>query len=132
VNSGRHYVKIERTPEEQARIDAIRERFQRERPSLDELVASGECEPPISQGEYWDMVEMLVSLRAAREKAGLDRDAVANRIGIDAEFLARLETGKDDPTMDLLRRYAAVLGKQIVLSLADLPQPSSTDAAVSS
>jgi DNA-binding XRE family transcriptional regulator len=125
-------MKIERTPEEQARIDAIRERFQRERPSLEELVASGECEPAISQGEYWDMVEMLVALRAARENAGLDRGTVAVRIGIDAESLARLESGKDDPTMDLLRRYAAALGKQIVLSLADLPQPSSPDAAVNS
>lgn len=120
--NARRYVKIDRSPEEQARIDAIRERFQHERPSLEELVASGEFEPPIGQGEYWDMVEMLVALRHEREIAGLDRDAVARRMGIDSDVFARLETGKDDPTMDLLRKYAAAVGKQIVLTLTDLPQ----------
>jgi DNA-binding XRE family transcriptional regulator len=128
MNSGHTHMKIERTPEDQARIDAIRERFQRERPSLDELVASGEFEPPISQGEYWDMIELLVSLKAERERTGLDRETVATRIGIDVESLSRLETGKDDPTMDLLRRYAAALGKKIVLTLTDLPQSSSADS----
>src|SRR4051794_41337583 len=38
----RIYQKTEPTPEEQARIREIRERFQRERPSLEELVASGD------------------------------------------------------------------------------------------
>ena len=132
MNPSRRHMRIERTPEEQARIEAIRDRFQRERPSLEDLVASGECEPPISQGEYWDMVEMLVSLRAARDNAGLNRETVAARIGIEPESLARLENGKEDPTMDLLRRYAAALGKQIILSLADLPQAASPDTSVNS
>lgn len=120
--NARRYVKIDRSPEEQARIDAIRERFQRERPSLEELVASGEFEPAISQGEYWDMVEMVVALRHEREVAGLDRDTVAKRMGMDSDSLTRLETGKEDPTLDLLRKYAAAVGKQIVLTLTDLPQ----------
>lgn len=118
----RHYVKIDRPPDEQGRIDAIRERFQRERPSLDELVQSGEFEPSISQGEYWDMIEMVVALRREREAAGLDRNTVAARMGVDSDSLARLETGKEDPTLDVLRKYASVIGKQIVLTLTDLPQ----------
>lgn len=120
--NARHYVKIDRSPDEQARIDAIRERFQRERPSLDELVQSGEFEPSISQGEYWDMIEMVVALRREREAAGLDRNTVAARMGVDSDSLARLETGKEDPTLDVLRKYASVVGKQIVLTLIDLPQ----------
>lgn len=124
----RRYVKLDRSPEEQARIDGLRERFQRERPSLNELVESGEFEPPISQGEYFDMVEMLVSLRTAREQARLSQKIVASRMGVDADFLAALETGKEEPTMDILRQYAGALGKQIVLSLADIPQASSTDS----
>jgi DNA-binding XRE family transcriptional regulator len=127
MNLQRRYVKIERTPEDQSRIDAIRERFQRDRPSLEELVDSGEFEPPISAGDYWDMVEMVVALRAAREAAGLDQNAVAARIGIDPEMLGRLESGKDDPTIALLRRYAAALGKQIVLTLSDVPNPPSAN-----
>lgn len=115
-------MKIDRSPDEQARIEAIRERFQRERPALEQLVTSGEFEPSISQGEYWDMVEMVVALHREREAAGLDLDTVAGRMGIDSDSLARLETGKEDPTLDLLRKYAAAVGKQIVLTLTDLPQ----------
>ena len=126
--NGRHYVKIDRSPEEQARIDAIRERSQRERPSLDELVESGEFEPSISQGDHWDMVEMVVALRRERENAGLDRDTVAGRMGIDSDSLARLETGKEDPMLDLLRKYASAVGKQIVLTLTDLPQVPSASS----
>ena len=120
--NARHYMKIDRSPDEQARIDVIRERFQRERPALEQLVTSGEFEPSISQGEYWDMVEMVVALHREREAAELDRDIVAGRMGIDSDLLARLETGKEDPTLDLLRKYAAAVGKQIVLTLTDLPQ----------
>lgn len=122
----RHYVKIDRSPEDQARIDAVRERFQRDRPSLEELVESGEFEPSTSQGEYWDRVEMLAALHKEREAAGLDRETVAGRMGIDSDALARLETGNEDPTLDILRKYAAAVGKQIVLTLTDVPQVPGT------
>jgi hypothetical protein len=42
--------KIDRTPDEQARIDAIRAHFQRDRPTHEELIASGEFEGPIAAG----------------------------------------------------------------------------------
>ncbi|HJT34644.1 MAG TPA: helix-turn-helix transcriptional regulator [Pirellulales bacterium] len=119
-------MKIERSLEDQARIDAVRERFQRDRPSLEELLASGEFEPPVPQGEHWDLVEMLVALRSARERAGQSREEIASRMGVDSEDIVRLETGKKAPTLEILNRYAAALGKQIVLSLADLPDPSSS------
>lgn len=120
------HMKIERSLEDQARIDAVRERFQRDRPSLEELLASGEFEPPVPQGEHWDLVEMLVALRSARERAGQSREEIASRMGVDSEDIVRLETGKKPPTLEILNRYAAALGKQIVLSLADLPGPSSS------
>lgn len=119
------YMKIERTPEDQARIDEIRERFQRDRPSLDELVASGEFEPPVPQGEHWDLVGMLVALRSSRERTGQSRDAIASKMGVeDAQVVLQLETGKIAPTLDILSRYAAALGKQIVLTLTDIPAAS--------
>ena len=49
----RRQVKIERTEEEKARLKAVRERFQREKPTSEQLVASGEYNPPIRQSEYW-------------------------------------------------------------------------------
>lgn len=49
----RRQLKIERTDEEKARLKAMRERFQREKPTSEQLVASGEYHPPISQSEFW-------------------------------------------------------------------------------
>jgi DNA-binding XRE family transcriptional regulator len=128
---GARAVKLERTPEERARTDAVRERFQRERPSLEDAIASGEFEPPISQSECWDMVEMVVTLWRARETAGFESSTVANRMGIDKDSLARLEVGKGDPTINLLRRYAVAEGKQIVLALSDLPPVSNPNSVPS-
>lgn len=116
--------KIDRSPEDQARIDALRERFQRERPSLDELVESGEFDAPIPQGEHWDLIEMLVALRSERERRGLSRDEVAARMGVEPDILRLLEMGKSEPTLSTLSKYAAAMGKQIVLSLTDLVGPS--------
>ena len=53
----RRQMKIDRTPEEQARLKAVCERFQKEKPSLDELVASGEYALPIKQAEYWELMK---------------------------------------------------------------------------
>jgi len=52
----RRQVKIERTEEEKARLKAVRERFQREKPTSEQLVASGEYNPPIRQSEYWGLM----------------------------------------------------------------------------
>ena len=44
----RTFRKSERTPEERAELEAEREYFARERPGLEDLIASGEYE-----GSYW-------------------------------------------------------------------------------
>lgn len=119
-----HHRKIDRSPEDQIRIDALRERFQRERPAMDDLVDSGEFGTPIPQGEHWDLIEMLVALRSERDRRGLSRDEVATRMGVEPELLSLLETGKSEPTLGILSQYATALGKQIVISLADIGGPS--------
>lgn len=50
----RKTLKIERTPEEKKRLEEIREKFQREKPGLDELIASGEYEGPVRLGKIID------------------------------------------------------------------------------
>gem|GEM_PF-6958757 len=45
-------LKIDRTPEEKARIKAIRAKFQRERPSLKKLIVIGDCLPAMTLGAY--------------------------------------------------------------------------------
>jgi DNA-binding XRE family transcriptional regulator len=116
----RTHLKIQRTPEEQARLRAAREKFQTERPGIDELVASGEYEGPMPLGVYQDLVETLAHLRLAREKEGLSLADVAERSGIDRAAVSRLENGHNaNPTIDTLGRYAAALGKRIAFSIVD-------------
>jgi predicted transcriptional regulator len=111
--------------EERARQRAVREKFQKERPSLRELVESGDAPEPISMRLYIELRLALNDLKKAREAAGLSLADVAERSGIDKAALSRLENGvHDNPTVDTLMRYAAALGKKLVWTLQDLA-PSS-------
>jgi transcriptional regulator with XRE-family HTH domain len=102
-----------RTGEDLARYQAIRERFQREKPSLEELVSSGEYNEPLPMGEYLSIRQAVFALRKAREAAGLSLADVAERTGIDKAALSRIETGQHmNPTVSTLCRYAHALGKR--------------------
>ncbi len=110
----RIYRKTARTPEEKARIEAIREKFQREKPSLEDLIASGEYDGPVPQGAYLELRRLMHLLRTARERQGLSLADIAERTGIDKAALSRLETGKQiNPTIDTVWRYAHAVGKQL-------------------
>src|SRR5215212_10155364 len=99
------------TPEDRARHKAIREKFQRERPTHQELIESGEYIGPIPHGVYLELRAALHDLKKAREAAGLSLADVAERSGIDKAALSRLENGvHDNPTVETLMRYAAALG----------------------
>jgi transcriptional regulator with XRE-family HTH domain len=117
----RIHAKTERTPEEKERIRQIRERFQRERPTLEELVASGDCAPPVPQGAYRQLRVLMHALKTAREQQGLSLADVAERSGIDKAALSRLETGaQTNPTIDTLWRYAYAIGKDLAWAVGDL------------
>jgi DNA-binding XRE family transcriptional regulator len=108
--------------EERDRQKAVREKFQKERPSLRQLVESGDAPPPIPMGLYIELRLALAELKRAREAAGLSLADVAERSGIDKAALSRLENGvHDNPTVETLARYAAALGKRLTWSLQDLP-----------
>jgi DNA-binding XRE family transcriptional regulator len=110
------------TPEDRARHKAIREKFQKERPSLEQLVESGDADPPIPLGIFLELRCVLLALKKTREAAGLSLADVAERSGIDKAALSRLENGvSDNPTIVTLMRYAAALGKHLTWSLQDLP-----------
>jgi len=110
--------KIERTPAEQRELDEIRERFQRERPSLDDLLATGEAHEAVAHGEYLDLRTMLVALKKHRQAQGLSLADVANRSGMDRSAISRLENGVYvNPTVDTLYRYAEALGTEITFSV---------------
>ena len=108
--------------EERARQKAVREKLQKERPTLHQLVESGDADPPIPLGVYTELRQALIALKKAREAAGLSLADVAERSGIDKAALSRLENSvHDNPTVETLMRYAAAVGKKLTWMLQDLP-----------
>ncbi len=112
--------KIDRTPEEQARIQALRERFQSERPTHEDLIASGEYEGPISQGSLVSYFATVAKLKHERQRQGLTLSEVSDRSGLDIGLLSRLENGKViNPTLTTLWRYADALGRTVTLDVSE-------------
>lgn len=120
----RLHCQIDWTAEERARHQALRAKFQAERPTLEQLVASGEYNEPILLGAYWELAAIVESLRRERQRQGVSLGDVAKRSGIDKAGLSRLESGQNvNPTWNTLSRYAAALGKEVGLALRDISVP---------
>jgi hypothetical protein len=112
------------TKAQRKRLQAIRDKYQREKPTLDELIASGEYAEPLPQEEFWETAEAGRALKAARQQARVTLAVVAERSGIDAAALSRLENGiYDNPTLATLSRFARAVGKNLVFRLADVDEP---------
>ena len=125
----RIYQKTERTPEEQARIREIREKFQREKPSLDDLLATSDYDGPIPQGAYLELRRLMHLLRKERERLGLSLADIAEHTGIDKAALSCLETGKQiNPTIDTLWRYAHAVGTELTWTLIKGATPATPKA----
>jgi transcriptional regulator with XRE-family HTH domain len=74
--------------------------------------------------------ELLRQLKEARQAAGLTLAAVSRRCGLDQPALSRLENAHvPNPTVDTLWRYAAALGKRLVLSAVDVPDTQSRNVS---
>src|SRR5213078_2732257 len=106
-----------KTPEERLREQKLRERLQKERPSLEDLVRSGDCDPDavMTMGMYFDVQRALRALKEERKRRGLSIGDVAVRSGLDRAVVSRLENGKqDNPTVATLMRYGAAVGKRFL------------------
>jgi DNA-binding XRE family transcriptional regulator len=118
MNPKRIHRKIERTPEQRRQLQEVRERFQRERPGLEDILAGGDAAESVSQGEYLDLRAMLATLKKRREDQGLSLADVAHRSGMDRAAISRLENGVYvNPTVDTLYRYAEAIGADIGFSV---------------
>ena len=118
MSGKRNHRKIERTPDQQRRLEEIREQFQRERPGLKDLLAAGDATEVVPQGEYLELRAMLGTLKKHRERQGLSLTDVANRSGMDRAAISRLENGVYlNPTVDTLHRYAQAVGADIGFSV---------------
>jgi ribosome-binding protein aMBF1 (putative translation factor) len=104
--------KPERTAEQRAEEEAIRRQHAanpiRRRPA-----------GAISQQSFTAILALVARFKAAREGQGLTLAQVAERMGIDAPALSRLETGKMlNPTLATLHKWAEALGQKLHVDLA--------------
>lgn len=114
--------RVERTPEEVAELRATRERFQREKLTLDQVLARTGQTEAMPLGEYLHAQELLRALRQERERQQVTLAQLAERTGYDPAVLSRLFTGRQaNTTLATVGRIANALGKEIVHTLRDLP-----------
>jgi DNA-binding XRE family transcriptional regulator len=114
-------VKANRTAKDRERHRRLREKY-KDRPSQEELLATGDFEGPAPLGVFLEMRLAVAELRKARISAGLSLSQLADRSGIDKAALSRLERGlQANPTVETLCRYAAALGKRMAWQLAEDP-----------
>jgi len=117
------YRKNDRTPEQRAKENEVRELFQDWKPGPEELLASGKGQGPISvegQQEFWKAIRQV---RAFREAQGLTLKDVSERCGIDVATLSKLENGKQaNPTLFTMLLYVGAVGKRLHFSIRERPQ----------
>ncbi|MBY0229609.1 MAG: helix-turn-helix transcriptional regulator [Gemmataceae bacterium] len=111
--------KTERSSEEVARLKALREQYQREKPSIADLEAQGATFT--TMGEFMMMRGIAHELKQERERQGLTLAQMAERTGMDAATLSRIETRTaGNPTVGTLSRIARALGKDISCRLVEM------------
>ena len=120
MNGKRVQKKTEWTAEDRERRRKVRELF-KEKPTIDQLVASGELSgKTVPMGFYLEMQQLLHDLKKARESAGLSLADIAQRTGMDKAVLSKLENGRHGiPTLPSLARYAQAVGLQLAFSLTE-------------
>lgn len=104
--------KPERTAEQRAEEEAIRRQHTanpvRQRPA-----------GAINRESFAAILSLVARFKAVREGQGLTLAAVAERMGIDAPALSRLETGKVlNPTLATLHKWAEALGQKLNVELS--------------
>lgn len=106
--------RIDWSPEDRERHNAIRERY-RGSPTIGDLVAAGELTGhPMTLGNFLNLRLIVGSLRKIREQAKLSLAEVSERSGMDKAMLSRLENGHvPNPGIETISRYLDALGKSI-------------------
>ena len=82
-----------------------------------EAMAADPAFAAVVRAEF-DKLELARELRRMREKAGLNQTELAARAGTTQSAIARLESGRVVPKLDLLSRVAAALGRRVRVKFA--------------
>ena len=64
--------------------------------------------------------EIIQELIYERKRLGLTQQDIADKTGMKAPNVTRVESGKFTPTLEVLERYAMAVGKRVKLELVDL------------
>lgn len=67
----------------------------------------------------FDKLQLARQMRELREKAGLSQAQLAALVGTQAPGIARLESGRFAPRLDVLHRIAAALGRRVRIQFDD-------------
>ncbi len=104
-------MKPQRTAEQRAEEEATR-RQQAEDP------VGARPAGAINQQCFAAILRLVARFKAVRESQGLTLAEAAERMGIDAPALSRLETGKMlNPSLATLHKWAEALGQKLVADL---------------
>ena len=69
--------------------------------------------------------KIISQLVEARLEQGISQAELARRLGIQRSGISRLESGAQNPTMDMVVKIASALGKDVSLKLNDREEPMS-------
>lgn len=70
---------------------------------------------------------IISELVAERKRLGLTQQDIADRTGMKAPNVTRVESCKFTPSLDVLERYAMAVGKKLIFELVDLEYGSDDD-----
>ena len=105
------------TDEERTRHTEIRSKIAAELPEIRQRARE---RLELRRQDGTPLRQVLTALRAERLRLGLSLADINERSGIDRAALSRLENNEDaNPTLATLERYAAAVGKQMVVLLSD-------------
>jgi DNA-binding XRE family transcriptional regulator len=122
MNSKRPPKKPTRSRADVARLRELRKRFQEQRPSLAELVASGDYTEAVPQSDLLTMLELAAAIKSARKERHLSLTDVAKRSGIDKAALSRIENGQNvNPTIGTIETIARAIGSRLRFQLELVP-----------
>ena len=107
----------EATVEEQERHRRVREQIQQELPDIQQR-AQQHLADAMQRGIA--IQQSMAVLKAERMKKGVSLSEMKERTGIERSTLSRLENQEDaNPTIQTLTRYAAAVGKKVLVVFAD-------------
>ena len=93
--------------------------------SFDEFLEEERRDPKFAEAfeAQLDRLEIARAVRALREKAGLSQAQLAKKVGTKQPGIARVESGRTVPSLELLHKIAAAAGRRLQVRFA-APAPA--------